>query len=73
MSRHGHKYSKYKKGYSMKMFYVLSNAKVTFEAQFMKQHWGWKKEKSFAYIKKACTHKEPALAGFRSVTLHLRE
>ena len=26
MSRHGHKYSKYKKGYSMKMFYVLSNA-----------------------------------------------
>ena len=38
MSRHGHKYSKYKKGYSMKMFYVLSNAKVTFEAQFMKQH-----------------------------------
>ena len=26
MSRHGHKYSKYKKGYSIKMFYVLSNA-----------------------------------------------
>ena len=26
MSRHWHKYSKCKKGYSMKMFYVLSNA-----------------------------------------------
>ena len=32
-SRHGHKYSKYKKCLSM---YVLSNAEATFEAQFMK-------------------------------------
>ena len=32
-SRHGHKYSKYKKCLSM---YAFSNAEATFEAQFMK-------------------------------------
>ena len=56
-SRHGHKYSKYKKCLSMIMLLCirqrLSNTWSSIHEK-VKQHWGWVK-KSVAYKKKAST------------------
>ena len=54
-SRHGHKYNKYKKYFTMMILYVLCNTLATCEAQFMKKLSNTEAElKKALVIKKTC-------------------